>query len=403
MMIMKLVPKRHVGVVLTVIFSFLVILVTGFLLLVTTRELPAVSGSVKEIINGDKADISFVWPTQGKAAIGTLDGGLKATYGSDDRVPTASMAKVITALVVLEKGPVEDNPIITMTESDVELFRQTIANNGSNLYIEVGEQLTIRQMIEALMLPSANNIADSLVRWAFGSQENYRASAEEWLKENNLHSTTIGADASGLDPGTTSSMSDLFEISRLALHNQTLREVMAMESTVFPVVGVVQNTNSLLRDNAGYIGLKTGNSIEAGSCLMFASTHTIDGSESTIIGVLSGQEFGNVFNAARALTQSAVNNLVGHKIPAGTVVGAYQVPWGGEVEAKTVDNLTGVIWKDENPSIKVTLNDLTAPVYDLESIGAVDFNGETTAVTLNGVLSTSNLSWRIQNLANLQW
>ena len=375
---------------------------TGFLLVVITRELPVVSGTTDKIINPDKTDISFAWPSQGHAVIGTLDGGIKASYGGDNQVPTASMAKVITALVVLDAKSIDDNSVITMTQNDVELLRQTIANNGSNLYVEVGEQLTLRQMLEALMLPSANNISDSLVIWAFGSQENYRSVAKEWLQKNNLHHTSIGADASGLDPGTTSSTSDLFEIARLALRNQTLREIVATESAVFPITGIVQNTNSLLRDGAGYIGVKTGNSIEAGSCLMFASRHLIDGAETTIIGVLAGQEYGNVFNVARTLNQSALNNLTTHKTPAGTVVGSYTVPWDEKINTLTDADLTSLIWRDEDPQIEVSLDDLAVPTYGGQ-VGTAKIGQSTADVNLLGNIGKPDLWWRLTHIDQLQW
>ena len=60
-----------------------------------------------------------------------------------------------------------------------------------------GTSLTQREMLEALLLPSANNVADALAIWAYGSLAGYKSAAQEYLKQHGLTQTTVGSDASG--------------------------------------------------------------------------------------------------------------------------------------------------------------------------------------------------------------
>jgi len=391
-------------IIILVAVGLFVSLLTAFILIISLGKPPMVAGQPRGVINQEKSAVSFAWPGQGQASIGTLDSGLKATLGDDSPHPIASLAKLITALVVLEVRPLDGSgPMISITNTDVQLYQANLPINGSSLYVETGEQLSQRQMLEALMVLSANNVAETLVRWAFGSFDDYKTAAERWLGENGLHDTTIGNDASGLDPGTTSTTTDLFKLAQLALKNPVLREIMKLESVDLPMVGTVKNTNFLLRDGPGYIGIKTGNSDEAGSCLIFAYEQTIGKSEVIVIGTLTGQSMGSTFDTARGLTQSAISSLAEYKIPAGTVVGQYQIPWGWLLNATTRQDVTGVIWRDEDPNLDIVLDTLTAPFYGHDHVGAASFGNQSTNVMLDGVIPLPDLIWRIKNLPSLRW
>lgn len=394
-------PFLPVFLVIGGIFALLIL----FLVIVASRPISNIAGQATSLTNPEKTEIKFAWPKQGRAGIGTLEGGFKSSYGDEEAHPTASLAKIITALVVLEAKPIteESNPIIKMTNEDVTRLQKTISENGSHLKIAEGEELTERQMIEGMMLPSANNIADSLAIWAFGNQENYAATANKWLKEHNLNDTKIGKDASGLDPGTVSTTRDLFELSRLALQNPVLSEIMMEESADFPVAGEVHNTNSLLRDNANYIGLKTGTSEEADACLLFASRQQIGSSETVIIGVLTGQEFGTTFNTARALTKSAVDNLTEYNVYSGTSLATYRASWGASLRAITAEKMNRAIWKDEDPNLEINLQNIALSTKDRAQVGEVEFNGQSSALLLDGAFYSPSLLWRLENLPQLDW
>ncbi|MDR2524174.1 MAG: hypothetical protein LBC95_01340 [Candidatus Nomurabacteria bacterium] len=398
--------KRRLSVVQKIAAVVAVLFAIGLLLIffAATRPLAPTPGTVHPIQNNASRPVDFIWSESGQAAIGTAEHGLKATFGDEAPRPTASLAKVITALVVLDAKPFTgDGPLVTMGQADVDAYWRVLGLNGTNLHVELGEQLTQRQMLDAIMLASANNIADSLAIWAFGSHAEYKNAAEEWLRQHGLTHTTIGADASGYDPGTTSTPSDLFEIGRLALNNPTLAQTMRQSTAVLPIEGEVKNTNRLLTEGQGAIGLKTGNSDQAGSCLLFAFERRVDSQPVTVIGVLLGQEFGTTFDTARALADSAFDGLGTKKMPARSVVGEYVLPWGKAVEIVTASAYETVTWHDEAIQPEIVIRDLEIPVGGQRTVGSITAGGISHDLVVDAIVPTPDLWWRLTHLDMLKW
>jgi D-alanyl-D-alanine carboxypeptidase (penicillin-binding protein 5/6) len=395
---MQSVKKRSWKVILASSVAGLVGLALIFIGIVASRPLPQIEPALTYV--PPEKPVLVAWPEQGASAIGSLAEGVKGVAGGDEARPIASMAKVITALVILDKKPlVGDGETVTLDQTDVDFFAQTIAKNGSNLMVQNGEQLTERQLLEALLLVSANNIADSLVHRIFGSQENYKIAAEAWLAKNNLENTTVGSDGSGLDPATTSSPSDMIKIGQLALQNPTVAEIVAEKTITLPLEGEVKNTNKLL-DN-GYVGIKTGNSDQAGSCLLFAKEYNNE----TIIGVLLDQPFGSTFDTARGIVSDlealSAKSDPG-RIPAGTKVGEYRTAWGDVVDVVTAEEVAPRTRLDARPRI------LLAPVIPSQSyapgtIGELTIGRQKIGIKLSGTFSQPTLLWRLTHLDQLQW
>ena len=114
-----------------------------------------------------------VWPGYGQAAF--IQTGRSHVQAGPNQHPAAiaSVAKVMTAYLVLRDHPLqpgEDGPTITLTDADVADTDRRRGHEESVVSISAGEQLTERQALEALLLPSANNIAAVLARWDAGSQ-----------------------------------------------------------------------------------------------------------------------------------------------------------------------------------------------------------------------------------------
>ena len=145
------------------------------------------------------------WPASGQSAVGILGTGTALSHGTQMPVPTASTAKLITALTVLGIKPLalgEQGPTITLTASDMALYSSYLAQQGSDVQVTAGEQISEYQMLEAMLLPSANNMADSLAIWAFGSLPAYAQAANQYLDDVGLVETHVGSDASGFSPTT---------------------------------------------------------------------------------------------------------------------------------------------------------------------------------------------------------
>ena len=379
--------RRNIGKIIAVLFGVVFVGLVIFSGLVLTRN---ISVNNSEVTYKRQTEVlKFDVPSNGETAIGTLKHGVKFVNSGNTQRPIASMAKVITALVVLNEKPLPNDEVFIVTARDVERYSRETVRNGSRLHVVEGEEITERQAIEAIMLVSANNIADSLVRWVFEDFDTYKVAAEKWLSDHGLENTTIGTDASGFDASTTSTPSDMIEIGRLALQNEALREIFLQQSAIFPFVGKENNTNQLLTD--GFIGIKTGNSDQALSCLLFAREYGDD----IIIGVMMGQPFDSTFDSARKIWASVDQNFEKITIPANTIVGKYNLPWGGEVEVVTAEEISSITWSDAQPEI--SLEPISLDTNHKSNIGTLTIGDQITTLRINNVLTGPSIIWRLSN------
>lgn len=121
--------------------------------------------------------LRLAWPRRGQAAVGVQGVGVIGSRGARRSTPIASLAKVMTAYVVLRDHPLRaavGGPRITVTPADVAVYRADAAAGQSVVAVQAGERLTERQALEGLLLPSGNNIATLLARW------DAEASARSW-------------------------------------------------------------------------------------------------------------------------------------------------------------------------------------------------------------------------------
>ena len=289
------------------------------------------------------------WPSAGQAAIAAERYGLLDTSGNQTPLATASTAKVITALCVLQRAPLspgQTGPTYTVDADDVTTYDAYVAQDGSLLPVRQGEQITEYQALEALMIPSANNIADSLVRWVFGSQSAYATYASEYLQQHGLDNTRIGTDASGFDPSTTSTASDLTQLGLLALKNPVLVAIAGQEATVLPIAGRVTNYDTVLGQN-GITGLKTGNNDADPGAFIFTATTTIGDLTIPLAGAVIGA---SSLNAALQESSQLAGSLE-HGFEqvtvatAGRSVGTMRAAWGAAAPIVPVDSVRIVRWK----------------------------------------------------------
>jgi D-alanyl-D-alanine carboxypeptidase (penicillin-binding protein 5/6) len=256
-----------------------------------------------------------VWPADGQAAF--IRSGESRIHASPDQhpAPIASVAKVMTAYLVLRDhplGPGQDGPTITLTASDVgDTYRRT-ARQESVVSIVAGEQLTERQALQALLLPSANNIAAVLARWDAGSVERFVARMNASARSLGMIDTRY-TDPSGYDDGTVSTAADQVRIVRRAMRLPAFANIVATKSATLPVAGTVHNTNALLGHN-GFVGIKTGSDDAAGGCFAFRAIHRIDGERTAITGVVLGQPGDDQIWAGLAAADDLVTRLTGGRV-----------------------------------------------------------------------------------------
>jgi D-alanyl-D-alanine carboxypeptidase (penicillin-binding protein 5/6) len=253
---------------------------------------------------------ALAWPSYGQSAIGIVGESAIETHGVQTPVPTASTAKLITALVVLEAKPLQlgqAGPQLTMSRDDIALLVKYDSLGGSMIgKVTVGEKLSEYQMLEAMMLPSANNMADSLAIWAYGSLPAYRDAADRYLANHGIADTQVGTDASGLDPSTVTTAHDMVQIGELVMQNPVLAEIVAKKSVSdFPLIGTITNTNLLL-GQSGIVGIKTGNSDEQGGAFVGAAHVSVAGKPQTIVtAFLGAPTLSDALSGSLSLIQSA--------------------------------------------------------------------------------------------------
>jgi D-alanyl-D-alanine carboxypeptidase (penicillin-binding protein 5/6) len=253
-----------------------------------------------------------VWPAYGQAAF-LQTGRPQLEVGPNQHVAAiASVAKVMTAYLVLRDHPLragEDGPAITLTDADVADTDRRRGQEESVVSIASGEQLTERQALEGLLLPSGNNIAAVLARWDAGSQERFVGrmnAAARSLGMTHTHYT----DPSGYDDATVSTAADQVRIVDRAMRLPVFAKIVATPSATLPVAGIVHNTNTLLgRD--GFVGVKTGSDSAAGGCFAFRAIRFVDGKPTTITGVVLGQPGHDRIAAALESADAMVDRIAG--------------------------------------------------------------------------------------------
>ena len=253
-----------------------------------------------------------MWPANGQAAfIRTGQSEIQASP-HQHAAPIASVAKVMTAYLVLRDHPLrlgQDGPTITLTAAEVADTDRRRGQQESVVPVAAGEQLTERQALQALLLPSANNIAAVLARWGAGSVDRFVAQMNATARALGMAHTRY-TDPSGYDDATVSTAADQVRVVERAMRLPVFASIVATPSAALPVAGIVHNTNTLLGHN-GFVGVKTGSLDAAGGCFAFRAIHTIDGKRTTITGVVLGQSGHDQIAAALAAADVMVDRIGG--------------------------------------------------------------------------------------------
>lgn len=314
--------------------------------------------------------------------------------------PTASLAKVITVQVVLAKHPLktsESGPTITMSADDEARYLHTVNIGGSFGHVVAGEQISERQLIEGILLASANNMADSLAIWAYGSMEAYHQAANQWLAQHGLRATIVGGDASGFDSTTKSTPTDLCQIMLLAAKQPALVEIMNTKEVVLPTGDVLHTTNRLLGQHGIFAG-KTGYTDEAGRGLMVASQQTIDGISLTTAAVSLGNDtYNDAFINTERLVGSLTNDLHVFTIAKEQVVGQAKTDWGGHSDIITGRSVAVPYWSDQPPHIQVATTVGSGSLSSNSIIGQLQVGGDKINLLSRQAIAPAKVGWRLSH------
>jgi len=257
-----------------------------------------------------------VWPANGQAAF--IETGESVIHAGPNQhpAPIASVAKVMTAYVVLRDHPLgagDDGPAITLTDADLADTDLRRRRGESVVSVAAGEELTERQALLALLLPSANNIAAVLARWDAGSVDGF-------VDRMNAAAGSLGmshtryTDPSGFDDATVSTAGDQVRIVLAAMRLPAFASIVATPSAWLPVAGIARNTDGLLGHD-GFVGVKTGSDDAAGGCFAFRAIRRIDGRETAITGVVLGQPGEDQIGAGLMAAAAMVDRIAGRRMP----------------------------------------------------------------------------------------
>jgi len=232
--------------------------------------------------------------------------------------PPASTTKILTALLVLENLPLDR--VVKVSA------RAAAQREGSSIGLEVGERRTVRELLYALLVKSANDAAVALAEAVDGSVEGF-------VRRMNARARALGArnthfvNPHGLhQPGHYTTASDLARIARAALQNPVFREIVRTREYEYPSAqGPLRllNGNRLLGRYPGADGVKTGWTAQSGRCLVASATRS--GRRLLVVLLNAPQVFQD---AARLLDYGFEQfelRVFAHR---GAVVGSFQVADG---------------------------------------------------------------------------
>ena len=266
-----------------------------------------------------------------------------------------------------------------------------------------GETISEYQALQALLIASANNFADILANWAFGSTPNYLTYANQFAKSIGMSSTTI-SDDSGYSTSTISDSVDLVALGQKAIVSPVIANIVDEYTATIPVVGKITNYNINLNPtiNKQINGIKTGNTTTGGGNYLY-SAHYMN---YQIVGSIVGATDLNTALSEGPQMLSEYESLINIQtiISKNQVVGYYNLPWGNKIfiYSKTTQLLP------VQPNIKYSTN-LELSQYQIGGKNIANYlvisNDQKTnryTLTVENTYKAPSLWWKLQySLKNL--
>jgi D-alanyl-D-alanine carboxypeptidase (penicillin-binding protein 5/6) len=301
------------------------------------------------------------WPATGQGAVAVPGRDLLVQSGPETPVPIASLTKIMTAYLILRDhplAPTASGPGITITVNDQNEAGLDEADGATSVPVTPGEVLTERQLLNGLLVHSANNFADVLATWdaggvpAFVARMNTQAAA---LGMPNTHY----ADANGLSAQSVSSAGDQLRVAMAAMAIPTFAAVVSQTSIILPIAGVIPNYVSSIGSD-GIVGIKSGFTQAAMGCLVIAAHRQVGGHTVLVMAAVTGQPGLNPLDTANAADVALIDAVAGHLqerpvMTAHTVAASVVTPWpGGAVPAVTEKSVTFLTWPGDHVRMTFT-------------------------------------------------
>lgn len=285
------------------------------------------------------------------------------SYNCNQRLSMASTTKIMTGLLLCEKGNLDREIVIT---------REMVAVEGSSMGLRAGDTVTLRHLLYGLMLPSGNDAANAIAIALGGNIENFAFMMNKRAKEMGLTNTHF-VTPSGLDAENHYTTAyELGIITKHALNNAEFAKVVATKSIVLTYGGAdhyLSNHNRLLSAVDGVIGVKTGFTKKSGRCLV--SAYKKDGKFVIVVTLNDPNDWAD-HKALINIGISAIENVV-----LSPTVGETSVPVTGGVKSNvsfSFKNTTIAMANEGTIECKINLpKSLSAPLYKGEKIGYIAY------------------------------
>lgn len=325
-----------------------------------------------------------------------------------------SVAKVMTALVLLDAKQLragESGPTYTMTARDVRFLQDSQASGGSTAPVAAAEVFTERQLLLALLLPSGNNIAESIALWVDGARDTFIAHLNTRAASLGMTNTHF-ADPSGFDDNTVSTADDLVKLGVAALAQSALADIVATKQASLPDGTVVQNLDSDLSE-PGWLGIKTGSTNAAGGCLLFGARRQPANSGDpqdavTLVGAVLGQpDLAGALSAAKQVVDTGASQYSAVRADAlqPQLTGTVETRWGASSSARvgSVTSSTPAVVRAGVPlSLAASPVGVEAPLSAGAAVGSLEMRAGGTVVARWSVVVDSAVpgpdwTWLLRN------
>ncbi|MFE5092744.1 D-alanyl-D-alanine carboxypeptidase [Streptomyces sp. NPDC056638] len=335
------------------------------------RPLPtptlALSGDPTYTFGGGRLDMP--WPGEGQGAVEVEGVGSLGTYGPQKAAPIASVAKIMTAYVILQDHPITGKQDGGLIEVDKKAGEEANRPDESTVPIKEGQKYTQRQMLQLLMIPSGNNVARLLARWDAKTEEAFVERMNAAAKDLGMTNSTY-TDPSGLESSTRSTPADQLKLAKAVMQNDVFREIVNMPQADIPGIGKTIYNNNVILLEPGVSGIKTGSSTPAGGNLVWAADTVIDGKSRRIVGVVMGAQLDGTLDAklqraiqnSLKLIKAAQKGVVSAAVvKKGDVVGYVDDGLGGRTPVVSTEDLKAIGWGGLTVNLKLGAGDNSIP------------------------------------------
>ncbi|MEU0198694.1 MULTISPECIES: D-alanyl-D-alanine carboxypeptidase [unclassified Streptomyces] len=364
------------------------LLVVVFAVVQSVRPLPAptLDLTAKDSYTFKGGNVDIPWPAKGQAALDVQGIGTFGSSGEQKPVPIASVAKVMTAYVILRDHPLKSGAEGPKIEIDQAAEDQSDAGQESTVDVTKGDKISQREALESILIASANNVARLLARWDAGSEKAFVQKMNDAAKDLGMKNTTY-TDPSGLNNTTVSTAVDQVKLAKAAMQQPAFREVAAMMSYVDYKGTKHDNWNRLVGSN-DVTGIKTGTTTSALGNLVFAAKKDVNGETRRIIGAVVRQPAGGPDNTILGaalyegdkLIRAAQGALESATIlKKGTVVGYADDGLGGRTPVAVTEDVTAVGWSGLSVKLTFAADDLPHTAKAGTKVGTLTVGDGTTS------------------------